>query len=65
MHPKNRYLITYIDSVKKERAAYPKHNNFHIENVAKITIDSDSVNPQKKKRIGRLSERSSDSLRLK
>ena len=43
----NQYLIIYIDSVDKERAAYPEENTLHFKNVAKITVDSYSITPQK------------------
>ena len=41
----------YIDSCRKEsksRSAYPEKNTAHFNNVAKITVDSDSTTPQKK-----------------
>ena len=36
-------MQTYIDSVNKEPAAYPEQNTAYFENVAKITVDIDSV----------------------
>ena len=49
MNSTNRDLQTDIDIVKKECEAYPENNTLHSENVANITINSDSVTPQKKK----------------
>ena len=39
----NKDMKTYIESVKKEHAAYPEHNILYFENVANITLDSDNV----------------------
>ena len=47
----NRDLINYIDSCHKEserRAGYPEQINVHFNNVANITVDSDSITSQKK-----------------
>ena len=41
---------TYIDTVEKEHTTYPEHNTSHFENVSNITINSDSVTLQKKKK---------------
>ena len=41
-------LQTQIDSVKKERAAYPEHNTLHLENFTNITVNSYSITPQKR-----------------
>ena len=46
----NRDIQTYIDSCKKERAANTEQNTLHLENVARITVDSDSITPQKKQK---------------
>ena len=42
-------MKTYIDTVKKGRAAYPEHNTSYLEKVGNITVDSDSLIPHKKK----------------
>ena len=42
-------LQTHIDIVNKELTVYPEQKTLHLENVANITIDSDSITPQKKK----------------
>ena len=39
----NQDLRTYIDIIKKERAANPDQNTLHFENVAHITTSSDSI----------------------
>ena len=44
----NQYMQTYIGTFKKERAAYPEHKTLHYKNVTYITVDSDSITPQKK-----------------
>ena len=44
----NRDIKTYIDSCNKERAENTEQNTLHLENVARITVDSDSITPQKK-----------------
>ena len=44
----NQDLWTYIYSVKKYRAAYMEQNTLHFKNVTNISIDSDSITPQKK-----------------
>ena len=49
IHTTSRYLKTYNDSVKKECAAYAEQRNLHFENVSNITVNGDSVSPQKKK----------------
>ena len=41
----NKDMQTYIDSCKKERAAYLEHKNLHIETVANITVNIDSITP--------------------
>ena len=44
-------MQTYIDSCKKEsekHAAYPEQSNVHFENVANITVDSDSITQREK-----------------
>ena len=46
----NRDIQTYIDSCKKESAANTEQNTLHLENVARITVDSDSITPQKKQK---------------
>ena len=45
----NQYLITYIDSVKKERVEYPKQNTLNFENITKIIVEIDSITAQRKK----------------
>ena len=42
-------MQNFTDVCSKERAEYPEHNTLHIENVVKITVDIDSITPQKKK----------------
>ena len=40
-----------IDSCHKESkscATYPEHSTAHLNNIAKITLDSDIITPQKK-----------------
>ena len=44
----NQDLQTYIDICKKESPLYLEQNTYHLENAAKITVNSDSINPQKK-----------------
>ena len=41
----NRDMRTYIDSVKKECETCLEHNTSYFENVATITVNSDSVIP--------------------
>ena len=41
-------MRTYIDSVKKERAAYPEESTAYFENVVNITADVHSVIPKDK-----------------
>ena len=45
----NQYLKNYIDSVNKDRAAYPEDNTLQFKNVANIKVDSYSITPQKNK----------------
>ena len=45
----SRDMQTYIDSCKKERAAYTEHNNLHLKDIVNITVDSDIITPHKKK----------------
>ena len=48
----NRDLQTYIDGCHKESercAAYPEQSTAHFNNVVNITVDSDSITPQKGK----------------
>ena len=42
-------MLTYLDIVKKELAAYLEQNTLHFENIANITEDSDIISPNKKK----------------
>ena len=58
----NQYLITYIDSVKKERVEYPKQNTLNFENITKIIVEIDSITAQRGKKWerGRLSRISLD-----
>ena len=49
IHCTNQDLQNYIDIVKKERAAYTAHKTLHFKDISKITVNSDSVTPQKKK----------------
>ena len=44
-------MKNYIDSCKKKSAAYLEQNTTHFETVANISIDSDSVTPQKKQKV--------------
>ena len=44
----NRDIQTYIDRCKKERAENTEQNTLHLENVAIIAVDSDSITPHKK-----------------
>ena len=47
----NQDLQTYIDSFNNEsksRAAYPEQNNAHLNNVANITVGSDSTTSHNK-----------------
>ena len=37
-------MKTYIDSCKKVRAAYQEQNTLNFENVANITVNTDSIN---------------------
>ena len=44
-------LRTHIDSCHKESeigAVYPENNTAHFNKVTNITVDSDSITPQKK-----------------
>ena len=48
-------MQNYIDSCHKElerRAAYPEQSTTNFENVANITVDSDSVIPKDKQNGG-------------
>ena len=45
----NQDLRTYIDNVKKDCTAYLEQNTLHFENVANITVNSDSITPHEKK----------------
>ena len=48
----NQDLRTYVDSFYKEserRSEYPEQSTAHFNNVPNITIDIDSITPQKKK----------------
>ena len=45
-------LQKFIDSCQKEskrHTAYPEQSTAHFNNVANITVDIDSIAPQKKK----------------
>ena len=42
----NRYMQTYIDSVKNDHVDYPEQKTSYFENVVNITVNSDIVNPQ-------------------
>ena len=44
----NQDFLDYFDSAKKELAAYPEQNTLHFNNIANITIHSDSITPQNK-----------------
>ena len=44
----NQDSQNYIDSVKNERAEYPEQNTLYVKKVANITINSGSIDPQKK-----------------
>ena len=41
-------IQTYIDICIMEHAENPKHKTLHLENFAIITVDSESITPQKK-----------------
>ena len=62
-------MQTYIDSCKKEsekHAAYPEQSNVHFENVANITVDSDSITPREKKTgVRKISRKIIKSLTMK
>ena len=56
MHSTNRDTRNYVDSCHKEseiRAAYLEKSTSHFKNVANITVDSDSVIPQDRKKKAR------------
>ena len=54
-------MKNYIDSVKKERAAYPEQNTAYFEKKSNITVNSDSLFPQQKKKA--LEEDNYDKMR--
>ena len=46
-------MRTTIDSVKKERLSYSEQNTLYFENVASITVNSNSINPTEEKKWDR------------
>ena len=52
IHAINRYMREHIDSCQKEfkiSAVYPEHSTAHLNNIANITIESDSITPKNEK----------------